>query len=147
MEWWSQLDTFEKIFWAITIPASIAFLIQLVSTFLGGDIEADLEVDTEIETDHGAGVQFFTIKNLIAFFTIFGWTGIACLDAGVSKGLTVFIALIAGLVMMAIMATIFYYANKLTESGSLNLKNALGAEGEVYLTIPANKGGYGKIQI
>lgn len=147
MEWWNQLTSFEKIFWIIAIPATVAFIIQLVTTFLGGDIDADLEVDTEIETDHGAGVQFFTVKNLIAFFTIFAWTGIACIDAGLSKGLVVFIAFLAGLAMMTIMATIFYYANKLTENGSLDLKNALGAEGEVYLTIPANKGGYGKIQI
>jgi hypothetical protein len=146
-EWWSALDSFEKTFWIIAIPSSFAFLIQLITTFLGGDMDTDTDLDTEVESDTGVGFQFLTIKNLIAFFTIFSWTGIACIDIGLGKSPTIIISLIAGLVMMTIMASIFYFANKLTESGSLNLRNAVNAEGQTYLTIPAKKGGYGKIQI
>jgi hypothetical protein len=36
---------------------------------------------------------------------------------------------------------------KMTSSGNLDIKNALGKEGEVYLTIPKSKEGMGKIQI
>ncbi|MBR9859361.1 hypothetical protein GYB22_01140 [bacterium] len=150
-EWWTTLDTFEKIFWVIAIPSTLAFLIQLVLTFFGADMDmdadADMEVDAEIEADHGIPFQFFTLKNLIAFFTVFGWTGIACLDAGLGQGVSVVVAFISGLLMMTVMATIFYYMGKLTDSGSLNMLNALNTEGEVYLIIPKSRSGFGKVQI
>jgi hypothetical protein len=148
-EWWTDLSNLERVFWIVAFPFSIVMLIQLVMTFVLGDmdLDADVDVDTEIEGDLGAGFQFFTFKNLVAFFTIFGWAGIACLRNGLSPALSVIIAIVSGLIMMTIMAAIFYYANKLTETGSLNMNNALNGEGEVYLTIPKNKEGYGKIQI
>jgi hypothetical protein len=137
--WWSTIDLFKKIFWLLAIPSSLAFIIQPVSTFAGGDV--DMDIDTEIEGDTGVGFQFFTHKNLIAFFTIFSWTGLGCIDSGYSQFATLAISVLAGLAMMLVMAS------RLTESVTLNLKIMLGSEGEVYLTIPANKGGYGKIQI
>ena len=150
-DWWTTLDSFEKVFWIIAIPATLAFLIQLVLTFVGGDLDGDVDADTgvdaEMDSDHGIPFQFFTLKNLIAFFTIFGWTGIACIDAGLGTASTIIISFLAGTTMMAIMATIFYYMGKLADSGSLELKNALNKEGEVYLRIPAAKGGMGKVQI
>jgi len=145
--WWGELTSFEKTFWLIAIPATVAFIIQTIITFVGGDFDSDMDIDSEFDGDTGVGFQFFTIKNLIAFFTFFGWTGIACYDLGFSKPMCVILAIIAGASMMFVMAAIFYYANRLTEDGSLNLKNAVGAEGEVYLTIPGSKGGFGKIQI
>jgi hypothetical protein len=49
--------------------------------------------------------------------------------------------------MMTIMATMFYYMAKLSDSGTLNFKNAIGAVGEVYLTIGANRSSLGKVHI
>ena len=49
--------------------------------------------------------------------------------------------------MMTIMAAMFHYMNKLNDSGTLNYKNAIGAIGEVYLTIGANRSKLGKVHI
>ncbi|PCJ66574.1 MAG: hypothetical protein COA58_05780 [Bacteroidetes bacterium] len=146
-EWWSTLESFDKIFWLIAIPSSVAFLIQLIATFFGGDVDADIDIDAEFDADTGIGFQFFTLKNLIAFFAIFSWTGLACIDADLGKSMTIVISITAGLAMMVVMASIFYFAHKLTQSGTLKLSNAVGTEGETYLTIPANRSGYGKVQI
>src|SRR5690606_5298997 len=146
-EWFSGLELFQKIYWIISLVASFIFVIILVATFMGGDTDDLGDVDTDIEGDHGAGFQFFTFKNLIAFFTIFGWSGIACLDAGYSKPLTVVISLICGVLMMFIMASLFYYISKLNDSGTLKLENAIGAIGEVYLTIGAKRGRMGKVHV
>jgi hypothetical protein len=116
-------------------------------TFIGNE-SGDLgNVDSDIEGDTGIGFQFITFKNLIGFFTIFGWSGIACIDAGLSNPITIVISLICGLIMMTIMATMFYYMAKLSDSGTLNFKNAIGAVGEVYLTIGANRSSLGKVHI
>lgn len=147
-DWWSTMDLVEKIFWGISIPFSVLFLIQMVMTFIGGDLDdISADADTSVNGDIGIDFQFLTLKNLIAFFTIFGWTGIICLHSGLGTVLSTFIASIAGLLMMVVMASILYFMGKLTEEGTLKLSNAIGKVGNVYLTIPAGRKGMGKVQI
>jgi hypothetical protein len=148
--WWTEMATFEKINWLIALPFSALFIIQIILTFVGGDIDdmsADGDVDSSIDHDTGIDFQFLSLKNLIAFFTIFGWTGIVCIDAGFSVGVTVLISSISGIIMMTIMASIMYFMGKLTDEGTLNFNNAIGKTCTVYLTIPAKRGGLGKIQV
>lgn len=146
MEWYFGLELFPKIFWSIALLGSLIFVFVIIATFIGGD-SGDLDTDTEIETDTGVGFQFITFKNLIGFFTIFGWSGIAAIDAGYSKPITIIIALACGLIMMTIMAAMFYYMRKLNHSGTLNFKNAIGNVGEVYLTIGAKRSSVGKAHV
>ena len=49
--------------------------------------------------------------------------------------------------MMVVMASLFYYINKLSDSGTLNYKNAIDAVGEVYLTIGSDRSSMGKVSI
>lgn len=97
--------------------------------------------------DGGVGFQFFTFKGIVAFFTIFGWTGITCLNNGFSSTATIIIATIAGLIMMVITSSLFYWMHKLAESGTLNINNAVGVIGEVYLPIGAERSKMGKVQL
>ena len=122
-------------------------MITLILTCIGGDVDDIGDVDTDIESDTGIGFQFITFKNLVGFFTIFGWSGIACIDAGLSKPITIIISIICGLIMMTVMAAMFYYMRKLNDSGTLDFKNAKNAVGEVYLTIGANRSKMGKAHV
>ncbi|EGV42173.1 hypothetical protein BZARG_416 [Bizionia argentinensis JUB59] len=148
IQWFSALEVFPKFYWAIALIGSIFFLFVIIMTFVGADSGDDFEnVDASIEADTGIEFQFITFKNLIGFFTLFGWSGIACLDAGFSKPITVIISIISGFCMMAIMAAMFYYIKKLTSSGTLIYKNAIGAVGEVYLPIGPNRSKMGKVSV
>jgi hypothetical protein len=147
IDWFSNLEVFPKIYWTIALIASLIFLIVVITSFIGGDTGELGEVDAEIEADTGIGFQFITFKNLIGFFTIFGWSGIACIDANLDKSITIVISIICGLVMMTIMAAMFYYMSKLNDSGTLNINNALNTIGEVYLTIGARRSKIGKVQV
>lgn len=149
-ESWQNLVFLEKLYWCFAIPFSLLFVIQMVMTFFIGDIdavEAEGDVDTSMEHDTGIDFQFLTVKNLVAFFTIFGWTGIACLKGGMGTGLTVLISALAGSAMMAIMASLAYFMGKLTDEGTLDLNNAKGKTASVYLRIPGKRGGMGKVQV
>ncbi len=147
-EWFSSLPFFEKTYWVIAGISSVIFIILLILTLVGGDTDGvDGDVDLEVEGDTGINFQFLSFKNLMGFFTIFGWSGISCLDAGFSNSLTVFVSVICGLLMMLTMASLFYYLAKLQSSGTLKLKNALNQIGEVYLTVGANRSSIGKISI
>ncbi|WP_323026774.1 hypothetical protein [Gelidibacter japonicus] len=148
MEWFSDLELFAKFYWVIALIGSLVFLIIVITTLIGIEGGEDFDdVDTAIDADTGIEFQFISLKNLIGFFTIFGWSGIACIGEGLSKPITVLISVIAGLVMMTIMAAMFHYMKKLTDSGTLDFKNAIGAIGEVYLTIGENRSKMGKVSV
>ncbi|WP_299113866.1 hypothetical protein [uncultured Winogradskyella sp.] len=147
LEWFSNLEFFPKLYWSIALIGSLIFTIVMIMAFTGGDADDIEDVDAEIEGDAGIGFQFLTFKNLVGFFTIFGWSGIACIDAGLSKPVTIMISVFAGLVMMTIMAALFYFMSKLTDSGTLKMKNAIDAIGEVYLTIGADRSRMGKVSV
>ncbi|WP_208864169.1 hypothetical protein [Gaetbulibacter sp. S0825] len=148
MEWFSALDGFSQFFWVIALVGSLIFVFVIITTFMGMDGGDDFDGGgSEIDGDAGIGFQFITFKNLVGFFTIFGWIGIACINSGFSKPLSVIIALVCGLIMMTIMAAMFYGMQKLSDSGTLNYKNAIGAIGEVYLTIGGNRTKMGKVSV
>lgn len=146
---WSEVGIFEQVFWVVTIPATVIFLILLVLTIAGGD--ADTDVDTDIDSDIADGdsipFQFLSLKNIVAFFAVFGWSGIGFINAGLASWLVILLAFICGFLMMVLMATLFYFMSKLAESGTLKMKNAIGKLGEVYLLIPGNREGMGKVQL
>ena len=148
--WWTDMNLVEQVFWGIAILFSFFFVIQTVLTFFGGDLDdmdVDGDADASIDGDGGIDFQFMSIKNLIAFFTIFGWTGIICLHSGFGPGVSALIATGAGLIMMMIMASLMYFMGRLVEDGSLKMKNAIGKSGSVYLPIPAKRSAMGKVQI
>jgi len=150
--WWQGMMAAEQVYWIIAIPFTLIFLIMLVMTFIGGDFDGasgdmDMDLDMEMDTDTGIDFQYLSIKNLIGFFTIFGWTGIACMAGEKSLAFTVIVSVLAGLLMMTIMSTIVYLMGKLTEDGTMNLKSAVGKIAKTYLTIPASRSGMGKVQV
>ena len=133
----------------MAIPATLIFVVLLILTIAGGD--ADTDVDTDVDSDFADGdsipFQFISLKNIVAFFAVFGWSGIGFVNAGMSYWLVLILSFLCGLLMMFLMASLFYLMSRLVESGTLNMKNAIGKLGEVYLVIPAKRGGMGKVQI
>ncbi|HZY80046.1 MAG TPA: hypothetical protein VFE50_11020 [Cyclobacteriaceae bacterium] len=145
-DWWSGLSVMLKVYWALAIPFTIIFVLQVILSFFGGDTADDLP-DAEVSADHGIGFQFFTLKNFIGFFTIFGWAGIAMIESGASNGVSVFVATLAGTLMMFMMAGMFYLLMKAQHDGTMKIEKAIGQTGEVYLTIQSKRGGIGKVQV
>jgi hypothetical protein len=145
-EWWDSLSGALRAYWLVAIPFTVFFLIQLITSFLGADAADDVP-DVEVEGDHGLGFQFFTLKNLIGFFTVFGWTGIACIESGLPLTATVVISILAGVCMMGIMAGLFYLLMRANADGTMKFQKAEGQVGEVYLSIQGKRGSIGKVQV
>lgn len=147
-EFFEGLTSLEQTFWIIALIGSALFLIIFALTFIGGG-DSDMEADaSDFETDDGGvGFQFFTFKGIVGFFTIFGWTGITCLNSNLSTAITIIISTIAGIIMMVLTSLLFYWMHKLAESGTLKMQNAVGVIGEVYLPIGAERSTLGKVQI
>lgn len=154
-EWWASMPVFEKVFWYLAIPSTVVFLIQLFLTFFGlGEGTADVDsIDGGFDFDpDGDGFMesafnFFTVRNFIIFFTVFGWSGIAFSDMGYSEVATVVISTVLGIIVMLIVASLFYFIMNLASSGNIDLKKSIGATGSVYIPIPSEGKGTGKVQI
>ncbi len=145
--WWQALESFERIYWIIAIVFSAIFALQLILSFSGGDTDAVGDAEMVIDDDAGLGSQYFTLKNMIAFFTLFGWVGVAGTQAGWSKPVVVIVALLAGVAMVALMVFMLSRILRLQQSGTMEIKNAINQFGNTYLFIPAARDGTGKVQL
>ena len=96
---------------------------------------------------HGLdGFRFFTIRGIVAFLAIFGWTGSAVTGA-LHPVAVLAVASAAGLVAMGLVAFAFWGILQLQEKGNLDYRYSIGLQGEVYLPIPAERAGAGKVSI
>jgi len=145
IQWLFQLKGFELILWCIALLFSFLFVIQtVISMFIGG---GDGDIDAMGDDGHGDVTQFFTIRNMIAFFTMFGWSGLAAYKSGIPNAWVIVIAVASGVATVAMLYFIMTKANRLRQSGTLQHKNAISQIGETYLRIPARRNGIGKVQV
>lgn len=163
LDWWNGLSLISQVYYVIAIPSTLILLLQTILLLfgLGGsgdhDLDSDADFDSDLEPDldhdadtgsgaaHEAGLRLLTVRGIIAFLAISGWTGVALTDLGVGAGLTALAALIAGLAALFLVAVILRSSLKLQQSGNLDMQNAVGLTGEVYVPIP--EGGRGKVTL
>ncbi len=145
--WWQALESFEKIYWVIALLFSSLFVTQLIISFAGGDGDSMGDADLSIGDDDGMGSQYFTFKNAVAFFTIFGWVGVAGVGAGWSHPLIITVGVLSGLAMVALLVFMLSRIMKLQQSGTMQIQNAVQQLGHTYLYIPGNRKGTGKVQL
>lgn len=110
-----------------------------------GNQNLDHHDPAEGPIDHG--LRLFTVRGFIAFFTIFGWSGLACLQANISKPITFIIAFAAGILSMTVMAWILKVSMKLAFNGTTDLANAVGKSATVYIRVPQKRSGRGKVNV
>jgi hypothetical protein len=152
--WWGRMTSLEHVYWIIAIAASVFLMIQLVLAFISGmdfHIGSDLGehggLDSSSSDFNFPHFQLLTIRNVVAFFTVFGWVGLAMIHADASTALTIIISLVCGLTMMFIMSAMFLGLSRLQTSGNLDVSLAKGLQAKVYLTIPPKRKGEGKIEV
>ena len=152
-EFFDAMSQAEFTFWMIAIPSTIFFSLQMIMTFAAGGLDADVDIDTDVDVDvdtdgdssGGSPFQMFTFRNLIAFLTVFSWSGITCLDNNMTLTSTLVISTLAGLAMVLVLSSLFFFTAKLAQDNSADSSNAIGRDAIVYLRIPAM--GSGKINV
>lgn len=157
-EWWTSLDLFMKILWCIAIATSLTFIIQSILTFVG--VDSDTDLGGGIDTDLGGGMDMnpdfvgdpsmnlFTFRNLVNFFLGFSWTAILMHGKFRSEALVLLLAFFVGAVLVTVVMLMFKWLAEMQQSGNIDVyKSAVGCHGKVYLTIPGERKGTGKVQI
>lgn len=153
-EWWSSLDLLMKSLWCIAIATSLIFIIQSILTFIGidtdgsTDFDFSADADTSVSFDGDPSMNLLTFRNFINFFLGFSWAGILLHGKFSSDAVGLFIAVLVGAALVATVMMLFKWLSGMQQSGTINLyKSAVGCNGKVYLTIPGERKGAGKVQI
>ena len=153
--WWAELSPAMKILWAVTLSASLIFIIQTVMTFLGADADStDFDVDVDASMDGSdlsnidSGANLCTFRNFVNFFLGFGWTAIILQPSVKSTAVLVIISVLVGIALVALVMYMFKWLYSMQQSGNINVyKAAVGCQGKCYLRIPGERAGEGKVQI
>jgi hypothetical protein len=151
--WWHELAFEEQIFWTIAIIFSILFVLQMVSSIIGIDFDGDMEFDGDLDGDINGDFDMdpsftlFSIRSIIAFFTFFGWVGVITLSGGMDIKTTIVVSFLSGIIALFFVAFILFQLVRLAEVGTVEIEEALGKYGKVYLPIHANRKETGLVTI
>jgi len=148
MDFFQNMDSYLRLFWYIAIPVSLVFIIQSIMTFAGmdGNDGTSADFDGDLSDGH-APFQLFSLRNLINFLLGFSWTGISFFGIIENKFLLITVALLIGCGMVAMFFVIIKQILKLSEDNTFKIGSCLNKTGTVYINIPAQKSGSGKVQI
>lgn len=110
----------------------------------GGD-----SADADQMAHHGTMWLFgvLSFRTVTAALTFFGLAGLAAQEAGASGLIALVAAVASGLAAMFAVYWIMRTLYRLQADGGVRIERSVGRHGDVYLRIPGNRSGVGKIQL
>ena len=125
-----------------------------------GDFHGDMDGDFQGEThpldhldipdgDHVSSTWLFgiiSLRTVVAALAFFGLAGLWAESTGASAPSVLLVAVAAGFAAMMGVYWMMRGMRKLQADGSVRIQRAVGRHGNVYLRIPGNRSGSGKIQ-
>jgi membrane protein implicated in regulation of membrane protease activity len=115
----------------------------------GHDVHASDTHDTHHDTHHESLSSWFismlTFRTLVAALTFFGLAGMAGRSQWEDSPTTFLVALAAGAAAMFLVASLMRNLRRIKAEGTLRMESAVGKQGTVYLPIPGQQAGKGKV--
>lgn len=139
-------------------------LLRLVLSLLGlgfesldgvdGDVEVDVHAasgDDALADDgqghHAALGRVFTFQAIVSFVAFFGVGGLTALEFKQHPAAASLVGIASGLVAVFLLGSMLGALRGLNADGSVRISEAVGLEGKVYLRIPGESEGEGKIAL
>lgn len=116
-----------------------------------GDADGDAGLG-DVITDGGHGHhadlgRVFTFQAIVTFLAFFGVGGLSTLEMHQHPAVAVLVGVATGLVAVALLGYLLGSLRQLNTDGTVRISGAVGLEGRVYLRIPAEGEGEGKITL
>ena len=130
------------------------------------DVGADVDFDTDVDIDSGtdncpegdsdmnthvhsdfAPLRLFTVQGIVAFLAVSGWVSIAAVSGGMPAVGGIPLGAVAGFFAMYGIAKLVQISKKLTENGTIDFRNAIGETATVYIPVPPEGQGEGKVTL
>ena len=163
LEWFGALSGFEQTFYVIGIVMTGLFIVKAILLLLGVgadvDVDADIGVDADVDVDSGDGdgamvhassaadLHFVSVNGILAFLAVGPWFVVGTYSMWGSHVISILCGIASGFVAMYLVALMLRALKKLEQSGTINMKDAIGKIGEVYLTVPEMDKGRGKVNL
>ena len=162
IDFWNSLALGQQIFVCVAIPATILLIIQIVMMLIGmGGSDTDVDGDgvedvleapgdeTDATDSPDGDLSFFTVRGIVSMLCIMGWSGLIFLDPSLAIPLPlgILISFVLGAIALVLVAFAMRGISRLQSSGNLDLRNAIGKVGQVYLTIPGGGKASGKVNL
>ncbi len=117
-----------------------------------GDVDGthSLSEAAEVDVQHPSTVWLFemiSLRTIVAAFAFFGLAGKASLEAGLTNIQALAVAIVVGWLAMYAVYSMMRALSRLQSKGNVRIANATGARGLVYVPIPGNRSGTGKVTI
>jgi hypothetical protein len=120
----------------------------------GGDADTDFDVADDADGDfdgdavgHAShvddGLRVFTVRGIVAFLAVGGWTGIALLRTGEVTAMLGAVA--AGMAALLFAALVIRWVLRLQGSGNIAVSNAVKQVATVYIPIPPARAATGRV--
>ena len=119
-------------------------VIQLILGLIGLDGD---DFDGDVSLDGDGDFQFISIRAIAGFLTMFGLAGWAGTASGWSPVVSALVGLLVGSGTFVGVGWLLSIQRKLDSSGNLDPAQAEGSTARVYLTVPAQNSGRGKITV
>ncbi len=170
--WWESLNLLERVLACIAVPSTLLLVLQLILSLLGfGGHDGDLDSDADAPEDaadfdaedmdfdaedadadgsaarDGFSLRLLSLRGILAFLAVYGWGALAISRAGHPWLTAMLVGLVLGAAAMVLVAVAMGLILALQTDGTLDRRNAVGLSGSVYLTIPAQRQGSGKVSI
>jgi len=164
-QWWEALSVFQQSMFVVASIATIIMIIFLIlmlfgieggeASAYGGDVDvSDGDIDGDIDVDEindepfyaFSGLKIITIRGVLAFLAIGGWTAFSLGDV-IHPLLAALCGILAGSLAAYLLAIGLRAAMKLESEGNVDLKNAVGKIATVYIRIPKDHAGQGKVTV
>ncbi|MBN1427570.1 MAG: NfeD family protein [Anaerolineae bacterium] len=162
-----NLTTIEMIYWGAAIVGGTFFVLRTILMLVGmghhdfdanfdGDIDHDIHFDsahgdvsdhgdTSDHSDSDFSFKFLSLQGLTAFLMMFGLVGLTLLQSKLHIIVTLAGGCLAGVLTVRLLGLLFGQMKHLQSDGTLDIQNAVGQSGSVYLTIPGQ--GTGQVQV
>ena len=135
----------DRIYLYCAILGGTVFVVQFTLSLIGmGGHDAHFG-----DHDSGHGEHTFlgliSLRSVVAALTFFGLCGIAASENRFGGWLSAAMAVGGGVLAMLSMGALMRFLSRLGADGTAHIQQAIGVCGTVYLSIPGNKSGAGKV--
>ena len=137
----------DLLFASAALVGGLLFLAWFFLLMIGGVAGGLLDGALGLDVDMGADLSFkaFTFQGIIAFVMMFGLIGLAFSRSDMNDMVALLAGTVAGGGSMWSMGKLFQVFHNIQTSGTMNINNAIGQTGTVYMRI--KPGEVGQIQV
>ena len=137
-----SFESMPTIYLGCAIVGGVLLIIQMVMALFGADGDVDGDMPDDVGGTPGLG-----FRTVVAFVTFFGIAGMAARAQGFTHIVTLLIAVFTGALAFWLVGLAMFQLSRLRASGNADINNAVGVEAKVYLGIPANRSGEGRVTV